>query len=172
MSGVGLTLGKFAPLHKGHQFLFETALREVDHLIVLIYDVRETDIPLPVRAAWIRRLYPAIEVIEAWGGPAENGYEPALIRAHNDYILALLGERKVTHFYSSEPYGDPVSRALGAIDRRVDEARTTVVVSARNIRHSPFAWRSFVEPIVYRDLVTSVVLVGAPSTGKTTMAET
>lgn len=171
MPRVGLTLGKYAPLHKGHQFLFETALREVDHLIVLIYDARETDVPLPVRASWIRRLHPRIEVIEAWGGPAENGTDPELVRAHNDYILELLGGRAVTHFFSGEPYGAFVSRALGAHDRRVDEARTTVPVSARHIRRSPYEWRAFVDPLVYRDLVTTAVFVGAPSTGKTTLAE-
>lgn len=171
MSRAGLTLGKFAPLHKGHQFLFETALREVDRLIVLIYDARETAVPLPVRAAWIRRLYPDVEVIEAWGGPAENGDDPALVRAHNEYILELLGGRAVTHFFSSEPYGAFVSSALGAADRRVDEARNAVPVSARDIRQSPFAWRAFVDPLVYRDLVTTAVFVGAPSTGKTTLVE-
>ena len=27
---VGFTIGKFAPLHKGHQYLIETALKEMD----------------------------------------------------------------------------------------------------------------------------------------------
>ena len=35
---VGLTLGKFAPLHRGHQSLIEKALAETDRLIVMIYD--------------------------------------------------------------------------------------------------------------------------------------
>ena len=35
---VGLTLGKFAPLHRGHQYLIETALAETERLVVLIYD--------------------------------------------------------------------------------------------------------------------------------------
>ncbi|WP_144530121.1 adenylyltransferase/cytidyltransferase family protein, partial [Peribacillus simplex] len=38
MKKLGLTLGKFAPLHKGHQFMIETALQEVDELIVVIYE--------------------------------------------------------------------------------------------------------------------------------------
>lgn len=35
---VGLARGKFAPLHRGHQHVIETALREMDHVIVVIYD--------------------------------------------------------------------------------------------------------------------------------------
>jgi len=42
----GLTLGKYAPLHKGHQLVIETGLREMDELLVLIYDAPETEIPL------------------------------------------------------------------------------------------------------------------------------
>jgi HTH-type transcriptional repressor of NAD biosynthesis genes len=34
----GLTLGKFAPLHKGHQLLIETALSEMDEVLAIIYD--------------------------------------------------------------------------------------------------------------------------------------
>ncbi len=70
----GLTLGKFAPLHKGHQLLIERALARTDHLIVMVYDAPETTpVPLPVRASWIRALYPTVEVLEAWDGPTAVG---------------------------------------------------------------------------------------------------
>ncbi len=65
----GLTLGKFAPFHNGHQFLIETALAEVDEAIVLVYDCpKTTAAPLSLRATWIRQLYPAVKVIEVWDG--------------------------------------------------------------------------------------------------------
>lgn len=166
----GLTLGKFAPLHRGHQALIERALSEVDHLVVLIYDAPEvTAIPLPVRAGWIRELYPSVEVIEVWGGPTEMGDAPEVMAAHDAYILGLLKGRAITHFYSSEFYGEHVSRALGAVDRRFDEGRLGVPVSGSLIRSDLYAHRGFVDPRVYRDLVLKVVFFGAPSTGKTTL---
>ncbi|MFZ5814189.1 MAG: AAA family ATPase, partial [Bacillota bacterium] len=169
----GLTLGKFAPLHRGHQHLIETALAEVDHLILLIYDQPETtDIPLPVRAGWIRALYPTVEVIEVWDGPREVGDSPAIKAAHEGHILKLLGGRRITHFFSSEFYGEHMSRALGAVDRQVDPDRRAVPVSGRAIREAPYAHRRFIHPMVYRDLITNVLFVGAPSTGKTTLART
>jgi len=168
---VGLTLGKFAPLHRGHQLLIETALRETDHVIVLIYPAVETDVPLTTRANWIRALYPAVEVIEAWDGPDVVGLTPEITRAHDDYIGSLLKGRGVTHFFSSEPYGEHVSRGLGAEDRRIDPARTAVPISSTMIRADPFAHRRFIDPLVYADLITRVVFAGAPSTGKTTLAE-
>ncbi|MEK5161072.1 AAA family ATPase [Paenibacillus sp. FSL R5-0527] len=171
MKTLGLTLGKFAPLHKGHQFMIETALQEVDELIVVIYETDVTPIPLHIRAGWIRKLYPAVRVIEAWDGP--DGYSND--REHEireeQYILGLLDGEQVTHFYSSEFYGEHMSVALGAVDRRVDEARREVPISATMIRSDPYKYREFISDVVYRDLITKVVFVGAMSTGKSTITE-
>lgn len=172
MKTLGLTLGKFAPLHKGHQLMIETALQEVDELIVVIYETSVSPVPLHIRANWIRRLYPSsVRVIEAWDGP--DGYSDD--REHEireeQYILGLVKGEQVTHFYSSEFYGRHMSIALGAIDRRVDEARQQVPVSATMIRSDPFKYRQYVSGIVYRDLITKVVFVGAMSTGKSTITE-
>ena len=46
---IGFTIGKFAPLHKGHQFLIETALKEMDKLIVVVYDTDVINIPTEKR---------------------------------------------------------------------------------------------------------------------------
>ncbi|MGZ7442843.1 AAA family ATPase [Paenibacillus sp. TH7-28] len=171
MKTLGLTLGKFAPLHKGHQFMFETALQEVDELIVVIYETDVMPVPLHIRAGWIRKLYPAIRVIEAWDGP--DGYSND--REHEireeQYILGLLKGEQVTHFYSSEFYGEHMSLALGAVDRRVDEARKEVPITATLIRSDPYKYREFISDVVYRDLITKVVFVGAMSTGKSTITE-
>lgn len=172
MKTVGLTLGKFAPFHKGHQHLVETALSEVEHLIVLVYDSPQvTSVPLPVRANWIRGLYPEVEVIEGWEGPPDSGHTPEIMRKQEEYVLRILLGRKVTHFYSSEFYGDHMSKALGAQNRLVDNDREKVPVSATAIRNDPYKHREFLSPNVYRDLIVNVVFLGAPSTGKTTIAE-
>lgn len=172
MIRTGLTLGKFAPLHKGHQYLIETALQEVDRLIILIYDVpKVTPVPLQVRAQWIRRLYPETEVIEVSGGPEEVGYTPEIMRAHEKFILGILKGRIITHFYSSERYGDHMSQALGAIKRTIDVNRENVPISATKIRQDYFSSREFLSPVVYNDHIANVVFLGAPSTGKTTIAE-
>jgi NadR type nicotinamide-nucleotide adenylyltransferase len=169
---IGLTLGKFAPLHKGHQYMIETAIEEMDEVIVLIYDCPETtDIPLPVRSNWLRTLYPSVKVLEAWDGPTEIGDTLEIKQMHENYILGLLNGTEITHFYSSEFYGDHMSQALHAVDRRVDEKRSHVPVSGTKVRSNSYAYRSFLHPVVYKDLITKVVMVGAPSTGKSTLAE-
>lgn len=166
-----MTLGKFAPFHRGHQHLIEAALREVQRLIVVVYDAVEvTQVPLSVRADWIRELYPAVEVREAWDGPSDGGNTPAIEEVQERYLRKLLAGETISHFFSSEPYGVHVSRAFGARDCRVDPARAAFPISGTAVRADPYRYRRFLDPRVYRDLVTWVVLLGAPSTGKTTLA--
>jgi NadR type nicotinamide-nucleotide adenylyltransferase len=168
----GLTLGKFAPFHRGHQKLVEAALAEVDELVVMVYATDLIDVPLQVRARWIKELYPMVRIIEAWDGPDSYGDTPEVRREQEVYILGKLNGLPITHFYSSEFYGDHVSRALGAVDRRIDEARIAVPISGTVLREDYFAGRKYLAPVVYSDLVTKVCFLGAPSTGKTTLAST
>jgi NadR type nicotinamide-nucleotide adenylyltransferase len=168
----GLTLGKFAPFHKGHQHVVETALSEVNELVVLIYDTELTNVPLQVRADWIRRLYPGVRVIEGWNGPEGYGDTPEIRAVQENYILECLQGLEITHFFCSEFYGDHVSKALGAVDRRVDEARSTIPISGTELRADPYAGRKYLAPEVYADLITRVCFMGSPSTGKSTLART
>ncbi|MEO0562173.1 MAG: AAA family ATPase [Chloroflexota bacterium] len=168
----GLTLGKFAPLHQGHQHVIDTALSEMDRVTVIIYDAPETtSVPLTVRAGWLRALYPTIQIIEAWDGPTAVGNTPEIRQMHEDYILNTLSVDGVTHFYSSEFYGTHMSVALGAVNRLVDPDRSRYAISGTQVRTDPFQQRALVHPLVYRDLITKVVFLGAPSTGKTTIAQ-
>ncbi|MBD2521170.1 AAA family ATPase [Nostoc sp. FACHB-133] len=167
----GLTLGKYAPLHKGHQLVIETALAEMDEVLVMIYECPEvTAIPLTVRANWLRKIYPQIQVIEAWDGPTEVGDTPEIKKMHEDYILKQLESKKITHFYCSEFYGEHVSQALGAVNRLVDCDRKTFPISGTQVRTDTYAMREYLHPDVYRDLIANIVFLGAPSTGKTTIA--
>ncbi|HOI89849.1 MAG TPA: AAA family ATPase [Candidatus Rifleibacterium sp.] len=130
-----------------------------------------TTIPLTVRAGWIRALYPQVQIVEAWDGPTDAGYTPEIMKIQDTYILAKFHDKGITHFYSSEPYGDHVSKALKAVNRTVDLKRLAIPVSGTQVRSDPFSARMFVHDIVYRDHVINVVFLGGPSTGKTTLAE-
>jgi NadR type nicotinamide-nucleotide adenylyltransferase len=168
----GLTLGKFAPLHKGHQLLIETALNEVDELIVLIYEAKmTTEISLATRARWIEILYPEVKVIRGESGPELTGDTPEIRAMQEDYIVNVLGIRGITHFYSSEFYGEHMSKALGAVNRIVDTSRGQIPISATSIRSNPSLGRDWLDPIVYRDTISNYVFLGGPGTGKSTIVE-
>ena len=167
---VGLTLGKFAPLHAGHQRLLEHAMSHVDHLICVVYAAPDTTtVPTTVRAGWIRHLYPSIEVIEAWDGPTEVGDTSDIKKAHEQYIAHLLRGRRVDKFFCSEFYGEHMSKALNAQDCRMTRAEDSI--SGTKIRRDVYNMRKHIDPFVYKDLIIQAVFVGAPSTGKTTLAE-
>ena len=167
---IGFTLGKYSPLHRGHQFAIETALSEMDEVYVVVYPSPETTtIPLRTRADWIGTLYPAAKVVEAFDGPTEVGDSPEIVRRHNEYLARILIGVNVTHFYSSEFYGEYVAKAFGAVNRLVDPQRKVFPVSGSLARKDPF---KYIHPVVYRDLVCNVVFLGAPCTGKTAMAST
>jgi NadR type nicotinamide-nucleotide adenylyltransferase len=171
MKTTGLTLGKFAPFHKGHEFLLSSALAIVDNLICLIYDSPTiTNIPLTVRANWIRSIFPTVEVIELWDGPSEVGDTPEIKNMHETYILKLLNGRKITHFFCGEFYGEHMSIALNAQNCLIDPRRVNVPISGSEIRENPFQHREHLSPTVYKDYITNVVFLGAPSTGKSTLA--
>lgn len=167
----GLILGKFAPLHKGHQLLIETAIRQMNKVILLIYDCPDTiSIPLDIRAGWIKKLYPNIKVIEGWNGPSQSGRKAWIMRLQEDYVRSVVKE-KITHFYSSEWYGGHMSKSLDAKNIVVDRQRNKYPVSGTKIRKDPLKYKKFVDPIVYKDLIASIVFLGAESTGKTTIAQ-
>ncbi len=165
---IGLTLGKFAPFHKGHQLIIDRATREMDLVYVLIYDSPDiTDISLDIRANWIRIICPGVIVIECYDHPKEDGYTEEIKRSHEEYIGKKMAGIKVTDFYSNEPYGEHVSKFLGARDIRWGDKN----ICATFIRKDPYQYRFFLHPFVYRDYVTKICFLGAESSGKSTITK-
>jgi NadR type nicotinamide-nucleotide adenylyltransferase len=139
---------------------------------VVVYDDPEvTPVPLNIRAGWIRKLYPTVEVIEGVNAPNAMGNTPEIEKIQEDYILGLLKGKKITHFFSSEFYGNHMSKALGAMNREVDRKRIAIPTSGTAIRENLFLNKKYLSPIVYKDLVNNIVFLGAPSTGKTTLVK-
>jgi NadR type nicotinamide-nucleotide adenylyltransferase len=168
----GLVLGKFAPLHKGHQLCIERSIAENDNTYLMIYDCPEvTSIPLQERVSWIQHLYPHVKIIECWDGDNTVSTHPRVCRNHERYIKKMLNGVKIDNFYSSEFYGAHVSKALKAKDCRVDTARNAVPISGTQIRESPYLYRQYMDPVVYRSFIKVVMITGAPSTGKSTLCK-
>ena len=164
----GLVLGKFAPFHRGHQHLIETARAAVDELVVAVYHTAWYDIPVDVRAGWVRTLYPGATVVVLADLPADAYDDATITAAHARDLEARLG--RFTDVFTSEPYGDELATRLGAVHTPVDPARSRFPVSGTEVRADPFAARAWLDPLVYRSLVLKVVFLGAESTGKTTLA--
>ena len=152
MKKVGFTIGKFAPLHKGHQYLIETALKEMDEVYVIVYDTDLINIPTEQRANWIKKLYPNVNVILAKNPPNQYGMDEESVKIQTDYLKKVMGDIKGTHFFSSEKYGKFVARDLNVVNRVVDYKRALFPISGTMLRANSRVYSKFVDETVYRDL--------------------
>lgn len=155
MKKIGFTIGKFAPLHKGHQYLIETALKEMEEVYVVVYETDLIDIPLNQRADWIKKLYPNVHVILAENPPKKYGMDEENVKIQTDYLKKVLGDVPGTHFFSSEEYGKFVARDLNVKNRVVDYKREYIPISGTKIRANLDKYARYVDKIVYDDIKTN-----------------
>ncbi len=153
---IGFTIGKFAPLHKGHQYLIETALQEMDKFYVVIYETDVIPTPIETRANWIKRLYPQVEVLYAYHPPKQYGLDQKSVKIQMDYLIPIIKNLHCTHFYSSEPYGEKVAKYLNIIDRRVDPKREKLPIRATHIRENLEQNKQKIENFIFEEIKNSL----------------
>lgn len=160
----GLVIGKFYPFHKGHEYLIETARAQVEQLTVLVCEHVEQRIPGDVRARWIRHAFPEVlvRVIPDTVAPDDS-------KGWAKHTLCFLGYVPDVVF-TSESYGDPYAQALGSVHMLVDRKRASVPISATMIRSDMWQYAQFLRDEVRQYFLRHVVVVGAESTGTTTLA--
>ena len=165
----GLVLGKFLPYHAGHAHLIRTARGQVDELVVLVCAIAREPIPGHVRFEWVTESHPDCRVLlvseEVPQAPDEH---PEFWPIWSDLVQRYAGSVDVV--FTSETYGDELARRLSAQHVCVDLARQTVPVSATAIRGDPLAHWEWIPAVVRPSYVHRVAILGAESTGKTTLA--
>ena len=87
---IGFTIGKFAPLHKGHQYLIEKGIKEMDEFYVIVYETNVIDIPLEQRAKWIKELYPEVNILLAKNPPSQYGLDEESVKIQMDYLKNIM----------------------------------------------------------------------------------
>lgn len=166
----GLVLGKFYPLHAGHSALIRRALVECDRVTVEVLGSVVESIPLAVRAAWLREEHPTARVVAAWD-EAEIDYDsPAVWDEHMLVIEGLL-DGPVDAVFTSDGYGEELARRLGAEWVQVDPDRVATPVSGRAIRSDIEGHWHLLPASVRSWFVQRIVVLGAESTGTTTLSE-
>lgn len=160
---LGLVVGKFYPPHRGHKFLIDSARAQVDRLVVLLPHHPSQTIPGELRQAWLEEIHPTAEIHLV---PDEHGDDTA---DWARFTINHLG-RAPDIVFSSETYGPRFAALMNARHVMVDLARANVPTSGRTIRADPLNHLQFLEPCVRAYYVKRVVLIGAESTGKSTLA--
>lgn len=168
-AGHGLVLGKFYPLHSGHAHLIREAQRRSERVTVQVLGASVESIPLATRAAWVREAHPGVRVVAAMDdAPVDFGSDAAW-REHLAVIESLL-DAPVDTVFSCDAYGGELAARLGARWVQIDEGRRINPVSGTAIRADPAAYWHELAPAVRADLTARVVVLGAESTGSTTLA--
>jgi len=175
--GHGLVIGKFYPPHAGHHHLIDAAAEACERVTVVVAAASVESIPLADRTAWLREAHPQARVhfapvvddVEIDYGSDEVWARHVEVFRHG--LRQYWGsEPGIDAVFSSEPYGAELARRFGAVSVAVDPARERVPVSGTAVRDDPAGNWGFLSPAVRAALVKRVVVVGAESSGTTTLA--
>jgi NadR type nicotinamide-nucleotide adenylyltransferase len=161
----GVVIGKFYPPHRGHKHLIDYARARVDQLTVILCQRPEEDPHGNLRAAWLREIHPDADIL-----PIDDVLGPDDSEGWARYTIQLLGAAPDVVF-SSEEYGPRWAGFMGCEHVLVDHARSAVPISGTLVRQDPLGCWEFLEPPVRAHYAKRVILIGAESTGKTTLAE-
>jgi NadR type nicotinamide-nucleotide adenylyltransferase len=162
---VGVTVGKFNPPHLGHLHLIRTGASRVDRLYVLLCDRPDQTVSVGRRFGWLSDAVPDNVTIIVTPDDLPTASEPWAERA-----VSILPERPDVAF-TSEPWGDEWAQLMGARHHLVDLDRTAFPVSGTELRANLADNFEMLVPAARAELARRIVVIGAESTGKSTLAE-
>lgn len=175
-SAHGLVIGKFHPPHRGHELLVRTAAHACRRVSVLVLGHPDEALTVEDRVAWVAETVADLDHVVVAGGvdPHPIDYhDPAVWDLHEREfrtVLAGITDEPVTAVFASERYGVELARRFDARAVLVDPERELVPVSATLVREDPIAAWEYLPPPVRAGLCRRVVVLGAESTGTTTLA--
>lgn len=172
----GLVIGKFYPPTLGHHALIRFAAARAERVSVVVMCAARETLALSDRVAWLRAEHADSNGVAVVGIPCDipvDFADPCIWTAQVRLMraaVATVTDVPVDTVFSSEPYGDDLAARLGAVHIPFDPGRTLVRVSSSAVRADLAAhWRLLSRP-VRRGLAVRIVVVGAESTGTTTIA--
>jgi HTH-type transcriptional repressor of NAD biosynthesis genes len=165
----GVVVGKFYPPHRGHRHLIDVAVSQSDRVTVLVVDGRGEDPGAATRAGWLRELHPDANVMVTRDIERDED-SAAWARATREAI----GGQTIDKVFDSEPYGSAwaaaISEQQGSECANVYVGRGLVRISGTQVRSDPARYWDYIDAPVRAHYVKRVCIVGAESTGSTTLA--
>jgi HTH-type transcriptional regulator, transcriptional repressor of NAD biosynthesis genes len=177
-----LVVGKFYPPHAGHECLIRAAAHHAAQVSVIAMAASSETLTLEERVAWLREIFtslPQVRVVGVRDDAPIDYASDAVWTAHVELMregvraaekLRAHAAGPVDAVFSSEDYGAELGRRFGAAAVYVDRERALYPVSGTAVRADLAAhWHALAAP-VRGGLCHRLVIVGAESTGKTTLA--
>lgn len=163
-TSTGVVVGKFNPPHLGHQHLITVGARSVDRLTVVLCDRPDQTLSADARRRWLVDASPHnVDVIVT---PDDI---PTVNEPWAERVLTLLPTAPDRAF-TSEDWGPEWAALMGAEHIAVDDTRDSFPISGTALRGDLGANFHWLVPAARAELARRVVVVGAESTGKTTLA--
>ncbi|PTT59872.1 AAA family ATPase, partial [Arthrobacter sp. HMWF013] len=157
--------------------LINTAAAQSENVAVLVLGNRFESVTVPDRATWLAAEFaetPGVQVIGMRNDCPEDYHSEEIWKAQNELMRLALKSNGITSVdavFSSEEYGAQLAEAFGAEHVLVDQSRTTYPVSGTLCRDDlGSAWPYIIGP-ARQEMATRIIVVGAESTGTTTLAE-
>lgn len=189
----GLVVGKFCPLHKGHEYVISTALEQCEKVIVLSYTSEHyPGFNAATRERWLSQLLVdqdrlEIHVIDhmVHVGVKNDAPDEAHRRFCADYLFETL-ETTVQVVFTSEDYGQGFADFLSqyftaklsnpmTVDHvMIDYYRSNFPVSGTALRAAINVGnyevvKEMTPQCVHQSIVRKILFLGAESTGKSTI---
>lgn len=166
----GLVLGKFMPLHKGHEYLIRFAQQYCEQLTVVVDCLGGQTIDPLTRKSWVEQQCPGVRVVALPSPtPQDPSETPQFWDIWRDTLITAVGGPPDV-LVAAMDYGAPLANALGCVFIPLDIARESITISATEIRNDPFTHWEFLAESAREHYLKKVCLMGPESTGKSTCA--
>ena len=161
----GLVIGKFMPLHKGHEYLIRFAKEYCENLTVVVDCLKGQTLSPEIRKEMIKDQIRSVKVVALTEfmpqAPSETPdfwdiWKTALKKAAPDVDVVI----------ASMDYGYELSSHLDAEFVFCDIDRESVKISATEIRENPFLHWDLLAESARPYFMKKVCLIGPESTGK------
>lgn len=164
MSNKGFIVGKFCPLHLGHCFLIDTALKHCDNLFILSYSSESIKYGFPpnMREKYLKNLYPNVKIIVLEDNVVPNDLAQDIV--HRNFCAKICEKENFIPdiIFTSEYYGIGFTDYMQNYFHKkinhymVDKKRINYNISATKLRnnyHDKNLWLKFVNPIVLKEIL-------------------
>ena len=160
------------PPHAGHIFCAEVGKARCDVMTVLVCSHDAEPIDGYLRAEWVRACLtqPGYRVLHMHRDIPQTPEDSPDFWSIWRKTIAEYHPESIDWVFGSESYIHRLAREVGAKPFPIDNDRQIVPVSGTAIRNSPWQNWDYVPGVVRGYYQRRLVLVGAESTGKTTMA--
>lgn len=188
----GLIVGKFSPLHKGHELLISRALDECETLYIFSYYTPEfSGCEAHRRERWLKYLFPAAKIFVLDDDFVRKRFNLSLPatdatdleeRRFVGFLWLNLVNEPLNAVFTSENYGDGYAEEMSRYFEfytgfpkvnhvLFDLERSAVPISGTRLRENIHELKEFLSPIVYASFVERICFLGGESSGKSTLTE-